>query len=684
MARRTQTYIKMPWSGGINDSVDSGVIPDSDLVQADNVIFGVSGSRLKREGISYFDQLDVPAASSVTRSGTTITVQFAEDINGGLATSDIFFVGEKITVVTSDAEFDATNTPITAIPGTDQIQYEVGGTPTAASATLTSITRTASIVGMHDFWYYDSNSNEKVQNIIAVNSDAQISRYDINGNRTYLANASYAVSFTDAGDTVTLNNHGLVEGDIIGFSDIVTTTGISVDTLYYVGGSITTNTFQLAATRGGSALPLTNDGTGTAVSPLFTTGINSASFLTINERCVITLDGIENAPKIYEPQTSTTTVRAMLGAPPNAKFCALHQGRVWANDKEDRERLYYSSPFNPEKWSGYDDSGTLDIGFGDGDPDGINAIFPSFKGALFISKRKHIYRIDGVSPDDYSIITVTRGIGSVGHNSIAAVDMDDVAYVSYKGIHSIAATNNYGDFESAFLSNKIQNAFASWTAGRLKYTSAAYLPTLNSLFFSVASNIYDDNNQDSLWIFNTKYKEWHRWPDIQAKSLATFDDAGTQKLLIGGYSGRISETPNDSYVDYGTSAISYIIKSGSIYVDGNPNTVKAFKRIGFIFRPLGDYTFTATVKIDNHAAQPIAFSQVAGGDVLGTSVVLGTSTLATSNTLAPYMYSIDGYGRGMIIKVSQEAANQQVELYGIVVEWESADISQETIGSQDL
>lgn len=71
-----------------------------------------------------------------------------------------------------------------------------------------------------------------------------------------------AVTFQDTGDTVTLNAHGLVNGNIVSFPSITTTTGITINTPYYVVGS-TTNTFQVSLTLGGSAISLTTDGTGT-------------------------------------------------------------------------------------------------------------------------------------------------------------------------------------------------------------------------------------------------------------------------------------------------------------------------------------------------------------------------------------------------------------------------------------
>jgi surface protein len=71
------------------------------------------------------------------------------------------------------------------------------------------------------------------------------------------------VTFTDAGDLVsTVVAHGLSDGDEVSFSAITTTTGIVINTIYFVVNA-TTNTFQVAASVGGAALPLTNNGSGT-------------------------------------------------------------------------------------------------------------------------------------------------------------------------------------------------------------------------------------------------------------------------------------------------------------------------------------------------------------------------------------------------------------------------------------
>jgi surface protein len=70
------------------------------------------------------------------------------------------------------------------------------------------------------------------------------------------------VTFTASTDTVGRTAHGFIDGQIVSFASIATTTGITADTPYFVVNA-TADTFQLAATSGGSVIALTNDGTGT-------------------------------------------------------------------------------------------------------------------------------------------------------------------------------------------------------------------------------------------------------------------------------------------------------------------------------------------------------------------------------------------------------------------------------------
>ena len=86
--------------------------------------------------------------------------------------------------------------------------------------------------------------------------------YEFNYNDADLAGTDAPVTFTATTNTVNRTAHGYNNGDTVRFYNIVTTTGLSENTPYYVVNA-TANTFQVAALENGSALALTNDGSAT-------------------------------------------------------------------------------------------------------------------------------------------------------------------------------------------------------------------------------------------------------------------------------------------------------------------------------------------------------------------------------------------------------------------------------------
>src|SRR5436305_1236486 len=80
-----------------------------------------------------------------------------------------------------------------------------------------------------------------------------------------LASTAVACTFTDAGDLVGLTAHGFSVGDVVVFPSKVTTTGLTINTRYFVKTVPDANSFTISATSGGSTVALTTDGTGTVL-----------------------------------------------------------------------------------------------------------------------------------------------------------------------------------------------------------------------------------------------------------------------------------------------------------------------------------------------------------------------------------------------------------------------------------
>ena len=130
-------------------------------------------------------------------------------------------------------------------------------TPTAGSTTITAANTTGVVVGMQ--WTGTGSP----------------------------ATTAIACTFTDAGDLVTKTAHGLSNGDRVSFATIVTTTGIVTNTIYFVVNAAT-NTFQVAATSGGAALPLTTNGTGTVRWESVVTAITPNTNITVSRPATAT------------------------------------------------------------------------------------------------------------------------------------------------------------------------------------------------------------------------------------------------------------------------------------------------------------------------------------------------------------------------------------------------------------
>ena len=619
MARRTQLFSRIPWTGGVNTSVDAGVLPSNDLVQADNVVFSTSGSRNKREGFSYFDTA-VPAVASRSSSGTTRTLIFASSVNIASPADAILVVGERIKVVSAgNSNYNTTDGVIATITTTnttnDTITYTFSGasalTEGATADTAATVTRARPYIGVLDVWYYSTGNQVKEQTAVAVNDYGLMFRFDTSGRRTQIVKS------------------------------------------------------------------------GSGATSLVTTPLTTVDMRMYNNKLIIAMSGVGNTPKYFDPN-STNEWKDLPNAP-DGQYLQEHLGRLWMDNKLDIDRLYFSETFDETVWSGVGDSGAIYIGSGDGDTRAISAIFPPFRGRLIVGKGNKVYQITGEAPEEFFISELAGGQGVAGHKSVVPVELDDLYYFSGKGIHSINTTQQFGDFTSRFLSARIQRTFNDWPPGNLKFSQGIYLPAINSVMWTVTED--GASAGTSLWLFNPTIPNedgsqgvWFRWPDLYPQSICVRRQSGYDRPLCGVTGGRLIIGLNGLYSDMSVSS-TFRVKTGAIYVDNNPQTVKMFKKLTMLFKPRGSYNFTVYFKVDNMPPQALSFSQRVQGATLGTTLTLGTSTIGNEAVLAPYTADIYGHGRGCSIEVFQTGLESQVEIYGFIIEYESADVSDEVTDS---
>lgn len=562
-------------------------------------------------------------------------------------------------------------------------------------------TNSTSVIGIFDYWH---GATTKTQNVMAVFSDGKVYSY-VNGTATLLTtvgtpwsgtltscsmltyNNKVVIAVSGAGNYPKLWDGTLPMSDVMANYPLKMVSRASAATtrtlVFNLGFPGTVGSMVVVNTVGNANY----NGTFTVATVATTTVANDT----------ITYVGVGALT-----EASTPDILGKAGSyGPQASILREHLGRIFGNDKLNPDRLHYCETGNHNMWLGYGDSGGFDVGIGDGDPLGITGIFPTFKGDTFVGKQTKLYRLTGYSPDMIGIQLISNGIGVESHNSITSIDQEDVVWVSSKGVHSLVASGNYGDFSSTYVSGDIQKTFNdSFDRSRLKFSQAAYLPGINSVAFAVtetsSSGRVNTNAtvNNALWLYNINIKAWYRWPDMPCQSIAVVNDVDKRRFYIGGHTGRVAKSFNGSFYDVSAAgvntAVVFRVVTGQLFPDtnkngqqtSNPYSFKGFKRLIIYYKPAGTHNLVVNVKIDNFpldANNSLSFNAVSSSAVLGTTFKLGQSTLGYDVVLGPYAISIDGVGRGCKIEMIEAGLNESIEIQGFGLEYEHNGTGQEVV-----
>jgi hypothetical protein len=222
------------------------------------------------------------------------------------------------------------------------------------------------------------------------------------------------------------------------------------------------------------------------------------------------------------------------------------------------------------------------------------------------------------------------------------------------------------------------------------------VPSLNIVAYGTSDS--GDSVNTDVWVFHTLTKQWFRWPDVKCQSMMVRTENDSHRLYFGTDNGRLLKTQAGVSFDFGTtgkaiddaitgsvvtqatkSPIALGLKTGSVYPAGNAQTETAFRNLVLYLRARGTYSVTANVTIDNYAPQTVTFSSSNTSALLGTTFTLGTSILGARAVLAPLKASLDGYGYGATVEITHASADQDLEIFGYGLEYETAENRQETL-----
>lgn len=395
-------------------------------------------------------------------------------------------------------------------------------------------------------------------------------------------------------------------------------------------------------------------------------------------------------------------VASLGGSPPAGRGAVFHANRVWVwGANANPSRITYSSSTDAEDYTGAD-TGSIDIDPEDGDRI-VGAV--SYKKKLVIFKgpnKGSIHVIEGTAPtgaDAFSRTLLVRGIALQTHNSIVPV-LDDIWFASDRGIHSLAATEQYGDFHGAFLTRFLQSFWReNVSRTRLEHWWGCNYADKGCALWVYTATGSSVNNR-TLGISYSRLEEDGLKPFIWTRGGACCGiriNGGVREVVFGGVAnGFMTREDMDDRSLNNSTAYSLRVKTPRLLFaeveGGMPYAVGNIEDFALRSVSVGDWNVNVTLTRDNIASETYRFNQGAditttAGFILGTSI-LGIDTLGGGATEGgpqiayasadPDATSIGGHARTIQVEITQGGLNEDAHLIEAVAFWTPAAYSTAT------
>jgi hypothetical protein len=399
------------------------------------------------------------------------------------------------------------------------------------------------------------------------------------------------------------------------------------------------------------------------------------------DKIILSTSSTSDVPQMYDQ----TTLTALSTAPIFQWSLAAHNRLFVGGTPATPHRISYSNISDPTTWTGFG-TGGIDIRPGDGDEKGVVG-GTEYKDLIVIFKRDGIYRIQGFTPDEFTVGQIADSIGALSHRCIVKTE-NDVYFASRKGFHSLSATMEYGDVATKYVSFPIQNLWRD----QLNQTTVAnwqatYHKNLNTIFITVSKSGSSTNNL--ILGYNVARDEWFTWPGVNAASLATYLDPTTGKeyLISGGYStGKAVLHDQSGYSDFSTTAYQFRLKTPYIQPGASstgeyshdPAMIKGFNSITIYAKSNGSHDNQVNYRIKGLGYKNAEFQCPATGFVWGTGKWGDGKWGGTGVKMATIM--VDGYGRGIQFDIVQGELAKSVEILGYDIDYEPSAYAQRSDG----
>jgi hypothetical protein len=399
------------------------------------------------------------------------------------------------------------------------------------------------------------------------------------------------------------------------------------------------------------------------------TGMSSTSipnYETFDDLLLISSSDPSDLPRSWDG----TTAQNLAGSPPNFSFCVTHENHVFAAGVfTNPSRLYYCVPLNPEDWTNTG-SGSIDVDPNDGDM--ITGVI-SHKGNLWVFKgpnKGSIHRISGTSAATWTKTRFIKGLPCPWINSIFAFG-DDIGFISTNGsVHSLKATDAYGDYNQAWLSYPINKYLQeNLNNSRARYFCAATDPNRGYVWIGITPSGQTTNTRFLIMDYRflsqqETYPRWSYWDSRAFACISLVRDTQRPRLMAGGYDGFVYKLDQTSRTDSGT-AINMVAETPSLTY-GDEWMLKNLADAGVSINALNNNTFTLTWTLDGVNSYSITQTQGATGAVFDVGVF--DTAVFGGQAFVPRFFGIENGGdfRAISYQFSETADDSDLEIHSFM------------------
>lgn len=318
------------------------------------------------------------------------------------------------------------------------------------------------------------------------------------------------------------------------------------------------------------------------------------------------------------------------------------------------------------------------IAEGDGDPLGVTGLSKTFRGSLFAFKFNSIHRI-ARTDFGYGIEEFAQNVGCVHHNTIVTL-RNEVFFTSSVGIHSLSATDQFGDLQEAILSFPIFEWFqenVNWAAS--KYMKAAYDSQSNSYILCYPS--YGRSVPNRILGFNILTKEFWEWWDEEYPVVTEYFDVGRRTVMVGSNGKGLGVLDDQEQTRFG-APFTPRFKTGIIFPLDEKQSEINFTKAWLFVKPLKN-SFDLVVKwyVDDEFAGTTTLDPVGGGtgSQIGVDTIGGTETIQGNKERflsIPFELNAEGSCIEFEIIATPNGENDtKIEVYGLELEFEYSEDS---------